>query len=317
MYNIFMSKDIMIDFCNKILEFKNAFMSNENTKSLITDNGKISFNKSADFERDPEYDALQQKYNEIIASFSYDKPILAQIAIDLCADLFSNKSELLVQSEFDEINKLFVAYASSPIFKKKIDLYMPSNSKIQELLQILKGNESPDNYNKRLLCILLLLKFKKTPDEIFVEDKYIKGGEYYSASYGPLDNYRTSLNVGLLEEIRSSLTPDLITGNYNNILQLIIIIVKMYKLTVTGTTHDYSKLSGTPLLNEFNSLLQKITIENIKKYTGEIREYFSKRADLKIVPFLTNFKTYVLQDSTPMIQTPQLVKLDELIAILS
>ena len=312
-----MSKDIMIDFCNKILEFKNAFMSNENTKSLITDNGKISFNKSADFERDPEYDALQQKYNEIIASFSYDKPILAQIAIDLCADLFSNKSELLVQSEFDEINKLFVAYASSPIFKKKIDLYMPSNSKIQELLQILKGNESPDNYNKRLLCILLLLKFKKTPDEIFVEDKYIKGGEYYSASYGPLDNYRTSLNVGLLEEIRSSLTPDLITGNYNNILQLIIIIVKMYKLTVTGTTHDYSKLSGTPLLNEFNSLLQKITIENINKYTGEIREYFSKRADLKIVPFLTNFKTYVLQDSTPMIQTPQLVKLDELIAILS
>ena len=312
-----MSKDIMIDFCNKILEFKNAFMSNENTKSLITDNGKISFNKSADFERDPEYDALQQKYNEIIASFSYDKPILAQIAIDLCADLFSNKSELLVQSEFDEINKLFVAYASSPIFKKKIDLYMPSNNKIQELLQILKGNESPDNYNKRLLCILLLLKFKKTPDEIFVDDKYIKGGEYYSASYGPLDNYRTSLNVGLLEEIRSSLTPDLITGNYNNILQLIIIIVKMYKLTVTGTTHDYSKLRGTPLLNEFNSLLQKITIENIKKYTGEIREYFSKRADLKIAPFLTNFKTYLLQDSTPMVQTPQLVKLDELFAILS
>ena len=312
-----MSKDIMIDFCNKILEFKNAFMSNENTKSLITDNGKISFNKSADFERDPEYDALQQKYNEIIASFSYDKPILAQIAIDLCADLFSNKSELLVQSEFDEINKLFVAYASSPIFKKKIDLYMPSNNKIQELLQILKGNESPDNYNKRLLCILLLLKFKKTPDEIFVDDKYIKGGEYYSASYGPLDNYRTSLNVGLLEEIRSSLTPDLITGNYNNILQLIIIIVKMYKLTFNGTTHDYSKLRGTPLLNEFNSLLQKITIENIKKYTGEIREYFSKRADLKIAPFLTNFKTYVLQDSTPMVQPPELVKLDELIVILS
>jgi hypothetical protein len=313
-----MSKDSMIDFCNKILEFKNAFMNNENTKSLITDKGKISFNKSTNFEEDPDFTVLQQKYNEIISSFSYDKPILVQIAIDLCADLFSNKSELLVQAEFDEINKLFVAYASNPIFKKKIDLYMPSNSKIQEILQIVKGNESPDNYNKRLLCILLFLKFKKTPDEIFVDNKYIKGGEYYSACYGPLDNYRTSFNVGLLEEMRSSLTPDLITGNYNNILQLIIIIVKMYKLTVTGTTHDYSKLTDTPLLNEFISLIQKITIENIEKHTGEIKDYFSKRTDLiNKNEYLTNFKKYLLQDtSNPMIQPPEQVKLDKLIEIL-
>jgi hypothetical protein len=312
-----MSKDMMIDFCNKILEIKNAFMKNENTKSLITESfktGKISFNKSGDFDGDPEYNILQAKYNEIISSFAYDKPILVKVALDLCADLFSNKSELLVQQEFDEINRLFVAYLSNATFKKKIEWYMPSDDKIQQLLQIFKGDDSADNYNKRLLCILLFLKFKRTPNEIFVDNKYIKGGEYYSAAYGPLDNYRTSLNVGLLEEIRSSLTPELITGNYNNILQLIIIIVKMHKLTLNGKNHEYPKLTGTSLLNEFISLIQKISIENIEKYTDEIREYFSKKPELKIMSFLTNLKKDYLLPS--MIDSSAQSKLDRLIAML-
>jgi hypothetical protein len=37
----------------------------------------------------------------------------------------------------------------------------------------------------------------------------------------------------------------------------IIIIVKMHKLTLNGTMHQYPKLNGTSLLNEFISLIQK------------------------------------------------------------
>jgi hypothetical protein len=317
-----MSKTVMIDFCSKILDFKNAFMNNESTKSLMIESfksGKISFNKSGDFDGDPAYDALQQKYNEVVSSFAYDTPILVQIALDLCADLFSNKSELLVQAEFDEINKLFVAYVSNAEFKKKIDFYMPTNPKIQELLQIFKGDDSPDNYNKRLLCVLLFLKFKRTPNEIFVDTTYIKGGEYYSAAYATLDGniYRTSLNVGLLKEIRSTLMPELITGNYNNILQLIIIIVKMNNLTWNKTTHDHTKLTGTPLLQEFISFIPNVSIENIQKYKGEIHQYFSTNHP-EIIEFLRSFiSAYVLQSLPPIIDETQQNKLQELIKILS
>jgi hypothetical protein len=88
----------------------------------------------------------------------------------------------------------------------------------------------------------------------------------------------------------------------------------MHKLTLNGTNHEYPKLTGTSLLNEFISLIQKISIENIEKYTDEIREYFSKKPELKIMSFLTNLKKDYLLPS--MIDSSAQSKLDRLIAML-
>ena len=123
------SSDIFIDFCNKLIELKNAMMKNPSAKTIMSESlnsGNIVYIKSSEYEEDDAYIALQAKYNDIISSFNYDLPILAKIATDLGSDLYYNKAELLVSEEFNELNALFGAYLASDIFKKKNESYMPS-----------------------------------------------------------------------------------------------------------------------------------------------------------------------------------------------
>jgi hypothetical protein len=269
---------ILIDFCNKLIELKKTIMNNPTAKTIMSESlesGKIVYTKSGDYELDDDYKELQTKYNEIISSFNYDTAILVQIATDLCADLYYNNSELLVKEEFDILNALFVTYLNDETFKKKIETYMPSNKKIQEIIQIFKSEETPDNYNKRLLTILLFLKFKKVTDTQYVDKTYIKSNDYYIASYGPLEgNYRSSLDVGILEEIKSAMLPDLITGTQSNITHLLSIIFKMYKNTFISNKYDFTKLSQQ-LLTEYIGLMQKISEENIITYGPSIKEHLS------------------------------------------
>jgi len=287
------SSDIFIDFCNKLIELKNAIINNPSAKTIMSESlnsGKIVYFKAADYEPDPDYMALQAKYNDIISSFNYDLPILAKIATDLGSDLYYNKAELLVQEEFDELNALFVAYLASDIFKKKIEPYMPSTKKIQEIVQVFKSEETPENYNKRLLTILLFLKFKKNTDMGYVDKKYIKSSDYYIASYGSLpDNYRSSFDVGLLEEITSAIAPELITGTNTIITQLLSIIIKMYHKTFNQTTqlYDFEKLLGTSILQDFIGLIQKLSEDNISFYGPSIETYLTSD------PALGNTKTFI------------------------
>jgi hypothetical protein len=287
------SSDIFIDFCNKLIELKNAIINNPSATKIMSESlnsGKIVYFKAADYEPDPDYMALQTKYNDIISSFNYDLPILAKIATDLGSDLYYNKAELLVQEEFNELNALFVAYLASDIFKKKIETYMPSTKKIQEIVQVLKSEETPENYNKRLLSILLFLKFKKNTDMGYVDKKYIKSSDYYIASYGSLpDNYRSSFDVGLLEEITSAIAPELITGTNTIITQLLSIIIKMYHKTFNQTTqlYDFEKLLGTSILQDFIGLIQKLSEDNISFYGPSIETYLTSD------PALGNTKTFI------------------------
>jgi hypothetical protein len=287
------SSDIFIDFCNKIIELKNAIINNPSAQPIMTESlksGKIVYIKSSEYEPDPEYIALQAKYNDIISSFNYDLPILAKIGTDLGSDLYYNKAELLVQEEFDELNALFVTYLANETFKKKIEIYMPTSKKIQEIVQIFKSEEMPENYNKRLLTILLFLKFKKNTDMGYVDKKYIKSADYYIASYGTLpDNYRSSFDVGLLEEITSAIAPELITGTNTNITQLLSIIIKMYHKTFnqTTSTYDFEKLTGTPILQDFIGLIQKLSEDNISFYGPSIETYLTSD------PALGNTKTFI------------------------
>lgn len=289
---------ILIDFCNKLIELKNTIIKNPSAQKIMSESlqsGKIIYTKSGDYELDDEYVALQTKYNEIISSFNYDTAILVQIATDLCADLYYNKSELLVQEEFDTLHPLFVAYLNEETFKIKIQTYMPSNKKIQEIIQIFKSEETPDNYNKRLLTILLFLKFKKNTDTQYVDKTYIKGNDYYIASYGPLEgNYRSSLDVGILEEIKSAMLPDLITGTQSNITHLLSIIFKMYKSTFISNNYDFTKLSQQ-LLKEFNDLMQKISEENIITYGPSIKAHLGTSTPNlpSIITFLMKLYEYL------------------------
>jgi hypothetical protein len=287
------SSDIFIDFCNKLIELKNAIINNPSAKTIMSESlnsGKIVYFKAADYEPDPDYIALQAKYNDIISSFNYDLPILAKIATDLGSDLYYNKAELLVKEEFDDLNSLFVAYLNDETFKKKIETYMPSTKKIQEIIQVFKSEEIPENYNKRLLTILLFLKFKKNTDMGYVDKKYIKTSDYYIASYGSLpDNYRSSFDVGLLEEITSAIAPELITGTNTIITQLLSIIIKMYHKTINQSTglYDFEKLRDTPILKDFISLIQKLSEDNISFYGPSIETYLTSD------PALGNTKTFI------------------------
>jgi hypothetical protein len=296
------SSDIFIDFCNKLIELKNAIINNPSAKTIMTESlnsGKIVYFKEADYEPDPDYMALQAKYNDIISSFNYDLPILAKIATDLGSDLYYNKAELLVSEEFNELNALFGAYLASDIFKKKIEKYMPSTKKIQEIVHLFKSEETSENYNKRLLTILLFLKFKKNTEMGYVDKKYIKSSDYYIASYGSLpDNYRSSFDVGLLEEITSEISPELITGTNTIITQLLSIIIKMYHKTLiqnTGT-YDFEKLTGTSILQDFIGLIQKLSEDNISFYGPSIETYLTSDPALgNTIQFIINLNTYLKQ----------------------
>ena len=294
------SSDIFIDFCNKLIELKNAMVKNSSAKTIMSESlksGNIVYIKSSEYEPDPDYMALQAKYNDIISSFNYDLPILAKIATDLGSDLYYNKAELLVKEEFDELNPLFVAYLGTDIFKKKIETYMPSTKKIQEIVHLFKSEETPENYNKRLLTILLFLKFKKNTDMGYVDKKYIKSSDYYIASYGLLpDNYRSSFDVGLLEEITSAIAPELITGTNTIITQLLSIIIKMYHKTINQTTglYDFEKLRDTPILKNFISLIQKLSEDNISFYGPSIKAYLTSDPALgNTIQFIINLNRHL------------------------
>ena len=266
------SKNVYIDFCNKLLELKKAFISFEPalmSKSLKS--GMIEFSKTHDFniEDDAAYKELQDKYNQIINSFMYnDKNILIKIASDLCGDLNYNKAELLVDKEFQQINTLFIAYVNNDVFKKKIALYEPSNVKIKQILELIKSEETPEKYNKHLLSMLLFLKFTKHDDDDVTEQQFIKDSEYYIACYGKLDDdiYRTSGALDVARELQSKLKGDIIAES--PIHTILIIMDALVKLYLTDNDDTYLLLLARILEN-----LNIITSDEIKSFYSIINGY--------------------------------------------
>ena len=269
------SKNVYIDFCNKLLELKKALFNNEPElmrKSLKS--GMIKLSKPHDFniKDDAEYKALQDKYDQIINSFLYtDKNILMKIASDLSGDLNYNKAELLVDEEFQQINALFIAYVNSDVFKKKIALYEPSNVKIKQILELIKSEKPPETYNKHLLSMLLFLHFEKKDDDNVTEQKFIKGSEYYIECYGKIDDgiYRSSGAIDVARQLKSKLESQLIEGYpINTIIQILYDLVMFYKLT----PEDNYELR---LLVRILEHLNNITNDDIESFSDTIIEYIS------------------------------------------
>lgn len=265
------SKNVYIDFCNKLLELKKALFNNEPElmrKSLKS--GMIKLSKPHDFniKDDAEYKALQDKYDQIINSFLYtDKNILMKIASDLSGDLNYNKAELLVDEEFQQINALFIAYVNSDVFKKKIALYEPSNVKIKQILELIKSEKPPETYNKHLLSMLLFLHFEKKDDDNVTEQKFIKGSEYYIECYGKIDDgiYRSSGAIEVARQLKSRLESQIVVESpFNTIIQILYDLVMLYN----------EELNEENLLRIYENL-NRITIDNINSFSLTINNYIT------------------------------------------
>lgn len=264
--------DNLINFCKNLIKIQNSFVrepDGKTKKNIITDafkSGYLTFDKSSTFMPDPKYTELQNKYNQIVSSFNYkDVKILINIALDLIADLYYNKAELLTLEEFVTIQVLYQNYLTTPEFIKKIRYYAPDNAKVQDLLNVFNSDDSPENYNKHLLCIILFLNFEKSKEDVPVKKEYLKPNEYYSSCYGALENnnYRNSVNIDILEKIQTALLKTFLP-NDTTIIDIISIIHKMTKLYIDGSKKiDNLVSSNQKLIDNFFEKMTSLHLNDI------------------------------------------------------